>query len=121
MELPIIDEKGQSKATLAAPDELFGREFNEAVVHQVVTAYMANARLGTRAQKARGQPAGQHQPRHSPRQGSGLWHGFAPNFTSFCGQSRADCPSGSATREGRATDRTRRRGAAAPGREQAAR
>jgi large subunit ribosomal protein L4 len=53
MELPIIDEKGQAKATLAAPDELFGREFNEAVVHQVVTAYMANARLGTRAQKGR--------------------------------------------------------------------
>ena len=55
MELPIIDEQGQRKATLAAPDELFGREFNEAVVHQVVTAYMANARLGTRAQKARGE------------------------------------------------------------------
>ncbi len=55
MELPIIDEKGQPKATLAAPDELFGREYNEAVVHQVVTAYMANARLGTRAQKARGE------------------------------------------------------------------
>jgi large subunit ribosomal protein L4 len=53
MELPIIDEQGQRKATLTAPDELFGREYNEAVVHQVVTAYMANARLGTRAQKGR--------------------------------------------------------------------
>ncbi len=55
MELPIIDDQGQRRATLAASDELFGREFNEAVVHQVVTAYMANARLGTRAQKARGE------------------------------------------------------------------
>jgi len=55
MELPIIDEKGQPQATLAASDELFAREYNEAVVHQVVTAYMANARLGTRAQKARGE------------------------------------------------------------------
>ena len=55
MELPIIDEQGQSKSTLAASDELFGRAFNEAVVHQVVTAYLANARLGTRAQKARGE------------------------------------------------------------------
>lgn len=55
MELPIIDEQGQRKATLAASDALFGREYNEAVVHQVVTAYMANARLGTRAQKARGE------------------------------------------------------------------
>lgn len=55
MELPIIDEQGQRKSTLAAPDEVFGREYNEAVVHQVVTAYLANARLGTRAQKARGE------------------------------------------------------------------
>ena len=55
MELPIIDEQGQCKSTLAASDALFGREYNEAVVHQVVTAYMANARLGTRAQKARGE------------------------------------------------------------------
>ncbi len=55
MELPIIDEQGQRKSTLAASDDLFGREYNEAVVHQVVTAYMANARLGTRAQKARGE------------------------------------------------------------------
>jgi large subunit ribosomal protein L4 len=55
MDLPVIDEKGRAKATLAAPDELFGRAYNEAVVHQVVTAYLANARLGTRKQKARGE------------------------------------------------------------------
>jgi large subunit ribosomal protein L4 len=55
MDLPIIDEQGQRKSTLAASDALFGREYNEAIVHQVVTAYMANARLGTRAQKARGE------------------------------------------------------------------
>jgi large subunit ribosomal protein L4 len=53
MDLPVIDEKGQAKSTLAASDALFGRDYNEAVVHQVVTAYMANARLGTRAQKGR--------------------------------------------------------------------
>src|SRR5499426_933736 len=55
MELPVIDEKGQPKAKLAASDALFGRDYNEAIVHQVVTAYLANARLGTRAQKARGE------------------------------------------------------------------
>ena len=55
MDLPVIDEKGQPKTTLAASDELFGRAYNEAVVHQVVTAYLANARLGTRKQKARGE------------------------------------------------------------------
>jgi large subunit ribosomal protein L4 len=55
MDLPLIDEKGQATSTLAASDAVFGREYNEAVVHQVVTAYLANARLGTRAQKARGE------------------------------------------------------------------
>jgi large subunit ribosomal protein L4 len=55
MDLTVIDEKGQAKSTLAASDALFGRDYNEAIVHQVVTAYLANARLGTRAQKARGE------------------------------------------------------------------
>jgi large subunit ribosomal protein L4 len=40
---------------VSASDEAFGREYNEALVHQVVTAYMANARQGTRAQKDRGE------------------------------------------------------------------
>lgn len=53
MELKLIDEKGQATASLTAADALFGREFNEALVHQVVTAYLANARTGTRAQKGR--------------------------------------------------------------------
>ncbi|MGQ0579126.1 MAG: 50S ribosomal protein L4 [Betaproteobacteria bacterium] len=53
MELKLIDDKGQATASVKASDELFGREYNESLVHQVVTAYMANARLGTRAQKGR--------------------------------------------------------------------
>lgn len=53
MELKLINENGKSSATVAASDELFGREYNEALIHQVVTAYLANARLGTRAQKGR--------------------------------------------------------------------
>jgi len=53
MDLKLIDAKGQSTASVKASDELFGREFNESLVHQVVTAYMANARMGTRAQKGR--------------------------------------------------------------------
>jgi len=54
MELNVIDEQGKPTAKLAASDAAFGREYNEALVHQVVTAYMANARLATRAQKDRG-------------------------------------------------------------------
>ncbi|HJP99201.1 MAG TPA: 50S ribosomal protein L4 [Rhodanobacteraceae bacterium] len=53
MELTLIDAKGQATASVKASDELFGREYNESLVHQVVTAYMANARMGTRAQKGR--------------------------------------------------------------------
>src|SRR5256885_11966114 len=53
MELKLINEKGQSTASVSASDIAFGREYNESLVHQVVTAYMANARAGTRAQKNR--------------------------------------------------------------------
>jgi large subunit ribosomal protein L4 len=53
MELKLIDEKGQPTASVSASDIAFGREYNESLVHQVVTAYMANARQGTRAQKDR--------------------------------------------------------------------
>jgi large subunit ribosomal protein L4 len=55
MELPVIDDKGQPKAKLAASDAFFGREYNEALIHQLVNAYMANGRLGTRQQKDRGE------------------------------------------------------------------
>ncbi len=54
MELNVINEQGKSTAKLSASDAAFGREYNEALIHQVVTAYMANARLANRAQKDRG-------------------------------------------------------------------
>ena len=53
MELKLINEQGQSAATVAASDALFGREYNESLVHQIVVAYKANGRSGTRAQKGR--------------------------------------------------------------------
>ena len=53
MELKLIDAQGQQSSTVQAPDTLFNREYNEALIHQVVTAFQANARLGTRAQKGR--------------------------------------------------------------------
>lgn len=57
MELKLIDAKGQSASTMAASDALFARDYNEPLIHQVVTAYQANARQGTRAQKGRSQIA----------------------------------------------------------------
>ena len=58
MELKLISEKGGDKGsagTVSAKDEIFGRDFNEALIHQLVVAYEANARLGTRKQKDRGE------------------------------------------------------------------
>lgn len=53
MELKLITPDGPATATLSASDALFGREFNEALVHQLVVAYQANARSGNRKQKDR--------------------------------------------------------------------
>jgi large subunit ribosomal protein L4 len=46
------------KAELEVSDAAFGREFNEALVHQVVNAYRAGARAGTKAQKTRAEVRG---------------------------------------------------------------
>ncbi len=53
MELNLLNEQGQAAAKVDAPDTIFGREFNEPLVHQVVIAYQANARSANRAQKTR--------------------------------------------------------------------
>jgi len=57
MELKLLNAEGQTATTLQASDTLFGRDYNEALVHQVMTAYMANARSGNRAQKTRAEVA----------------------------------------------------------------
>jgi len=51
MELKMI---GDAAGTVQATDDVFARDFNEALVHQLVVAYQANARIGSRAQKDRG-------------------------------------------------------------------
>ena len=61
IELKVINDKGEAQASVQAPETLFGREFNEALVHQVVVAYHANGRQGTRQQKTRS------EVRHSTR------------------------------------------------------
>ena len=53
MELKVINEKGEAQKSVDASETLFGREYNESLVHQVVVAYNANGRQGTRAQKTR--------------------------------------------------------------------
>jgi len=53
MELKVINEKGEAQKSVDASENLFGRAYNEALVHQVVVAYQANGRQGTRQQKTR--------------------------------------------------------------------
>jgi large subunit ribosomal protein L4 len=47
-----------AKAGVDVSDTAFGREFNEALVHQVVVSYMAGSRQGTKAQKSRSEVRG---------------------------------------------------------------
>jgi len=53
MELKLLQDNGQVGAGVAASAEVFGRDYNEALVHQIVVAYQANARSGNRKQKDR--------------------------------------------------------------------
>lgn len=59
MELNLTTATGRaSKNTVELSENNFGREFNEALVHQVVTAYLAGGRAGTKAQKNRSAVSG---------------------------------------------------------------
>ena len=55
MQLELLNEQGQTAAQIDAPETVFGRAYNEDLIHQLVTAYRANGRQGTRAQKDRQQ------------------------------------------------------------------
>ncbi len=50
--------RGSEPASLDVSEKAFGREFNEALVHQVVTAYLAGGRAGTKRQKSRAEVRG---------------------------------------------------------------
>jgi large subunit ribosomal protein L4 len=89
MDLNFINDQGQATATVAASDAAFGRDYNEALVHQVVVAYMANARSGNRAQKTRAEVAHTtHKPWRQKGTGrarsgstaSPLWRGGGRHF-----------------------------------------
>jgi len=59
MDLNLMTATGKaSKKTIEVSDANFGNEFNEALVHQVVTAYLAGARSGTRRSKSRSEVSG---------------------------------------------------------------
>lgn len=58
MQVQVINQSGKSAATLDLADAAFAVDFNESLVHQVVTAYLAGARSGTKAQKTRAEVRG---------------------------------------------------------------
>jgi large subunit ribosomal protein L4 len=53
MELNLINDQGKVGSTVNVSDVLFGRDYNEALVHQLIVAYQANGRAGNRAQLTR--------------------------------------------------------------------
>ncbi len=61
MQLELLNDQGQATSKFDAPETVFGRAYNEDLVHQMVVAFQANARQGTRAQKDR------EQVRHSTK------------------------------------------------------
>ena len=54
MELKILNGSNEAAGSIQVSDALFARDYNESLIHQLVVSFMANARSGTRAQKARG-------------------------------------------------------------------
>lgn len=61
MQVELLNDQGLAASKVDVPDTVFGREYNESLIHQVVVAFQANARQGTRAQKDR------EQVRHSTK------------------------------------------------------
>ena len=55
MQVELLNDQGQAASKMDVPETVFGRDYNEALIHQLVVAYQANARQGTRAQKDREQ------------------------------------------------------------------
>ena len=68
MQLELLNDQGQAAAKFDAPETVFGRAYNEDLVHQVVVAFQANARQGTRAQKTANRSSTRPRSRSSKRE-----------------------------------------------------
>ena len=55
MQVELLNDQGKAASNVDLPETVFGRDYNEALIHQLVVAYQANGRQGTRAQKNREQ------------------------------------------------------------------
>jgi large subunit ribosomal protein L4 len=91
MELKLINDAGAASGSVSVSDALFARDYNEPLIHQLVVAFLANARSGTRAQKARGDLTRSHRKpwkqkgtgrARSGYAGSPIWRGGGRVFPS---------------------------------------
>ena len=89
MDLNMINEQKEDAGSISVADSLFDREYNEALVHQLVTSYLSNSRGGTRAQKGRSEVArSNHKPwrqkgsgrARAGRTSSPIWRGGGKVF-----------------------------------------
>ena len=60
MQVELLNDQGIASSKVDVPDTVFGREYNESLIHQVVVAFQANARQGTRAQNKELDSCGQN-------------------------------------------------------------
>lgn len=74
MELNVIGATSPDKQALSVSDEIFGAEFKQALIHQVVIAYQAGGRAGTQSQLSRGQMSGTTK-KFKKQKGGGARHG----------------------------------------------
>jgi large subunit ribosomal protein L4 len=66
MKLKVVNA-GAGNAEVEVADATFAREFNETLVHQVIVAYMAAGRAGTKAQKSRAEARGGGRKPHAQK------------------------------------------------------
>ncbi len=74
MELNVIGATSPDKSALSVSDAVFGAEFKQALIHQVVVAYQAAGRAGTQSQLSRGQMSGTTK-KFKKQKGGGARHG----------------------------------------------
>lgn len=89
MELQVTNASGKAGKGITVSDAAFARDFNEPLIHQVVTAYLAGGRSGTHAQKTRSEVRGGGRKPHAQK-GTGraragtirspLWRGGGKTF-----------------------------------------
>jgi len=84
-------------AELSVSDTTFGAEYNEALVHQLITAYQAGGRAGTKRQKSRAEVRGGGRKPHAQK-GTGQARAGSTRGPTTAGRDASSCPRGTGSR-----------------------